>query len=109
MGMIENLVPIYGCATLTITALGLMARQNRKSGWKRQRANNMAEALQDFYSDLGVVTEEMAPTTPAEVKALTEEEIIGFTAEMLKLRSALGASTAITEEAVISDGELVPR
>ena len=76
--------------------LCLFARQNRKSGWKRHRPDNMAESLEAFYAKLGVATTEEQRAI-SEWKPLSAEETIGFSAQMLKLRSALGASLPVTE------------
>ncbi len=98
MSMTGTLIPIYGCAALIITVLGVFARQNRKSGWTRKRPN-MVEALEEFYSDLGFVERQAEPLPAAEWKAVTPDESISFSAQMLKLRGALGTSTPVTAAA----------
>ncbi len=106
--MTPNLVPLYACAALTIMVLCLFARQNRKRGWKRVRTNNIAEGLLAFYEDVGVATEEqLAPQM--EWKPVTADETIGFSAQLLKLRSALGTSSMLTRDSQIQQRELVNR
>jgi hypothetical protein len=106
MAMTANLIPVYGCAAVTIATLGMFARQNRKSGWKRVRLN-MAEAWKVIYSDSGLAEEEKRSVVPAEWTPLSREEEIGFSVQMLKLRSALGASASVTQESRVTERELV--
>jgi len=100
--MTANLVPLYGCAALTIATLGMFARQNRKSGWKRVRLS-IAEALKVFYSDLGLAEQEKLAAVPAEWAPVSHEEEIGFSAQMLRLRSALGASASVTQDSRVTE------
>lgn len=104
--MTANLLPIYGCAALAISVLGVFAKQNRKSGWVRERPN-AAEAWQKFYSDLGIVINDESPIAPAEWTPVTQEEAIGFSAQMLKLRSAVGTSIPVKQEARSSARDMV--
>jgi len=104
--MTANLLPLYGSAALAITVLGLFARQNRKSGWKRQRPN-VAQAWKNFYSELGIVVDDQSSISPAEWTPVTQEEAIGFSAQMLKLRSALGTGTAVTQDTRTADRDLI--
>jgi len=105
IGMTGNLIPIYGCAVLTITMLGAFARQNRKSGWKRNRLN-VVEALETLYADLGLAQPEATPMAGPEWKPVSVEEAIGFSAQMLKLRGALGTGTPVTLTPQVEEREL---
>ncbi len=104
--MTENLLPLYGSAAVAITVLGLFARQNRKSGWKRQRPT-VAQAWKNFYSELGIVIDDQSPVSPAEWTPVTQEEAISFSAQMLKLRTALGTGTTVTQDALTANRELI--
>lgn len=94
--MTANLLPLYGCAVLAITVLGAFARQNRKSGWKRERPT-AAQAWKNFYSELGIVVNDESPIAPAEWMPVTQEEAIGFSTQMLTLRSALGTGNSVAQ------------
>lgn len=107
MVMTANLIPIYGCALLTITLLCLFARQNHKSGWKRQRPDIFAEALQSFYTDSETAREEQVIVR--EWAPIEAQEMISFSAQMLKLRSALKASSPITQDSPMPERMLVHR
>ena len=107
MVMTPNLIPVYGCAILTILTLCLFARQNRKSGWKRQRHDHFAEALKDFYTDLDTAREERVIVP--DWKPLQAEEMISFSAQMLKLRSALKSSLPVTQDSPVPERVLVQR
>lgn len=86
----------------------MFARQNRKSGWKRVRLS-IADALKVFYSDLGLTEQEKLSAVPASWAAVSHEEDIAFSAQMLRLRSALGASAAMTQDSRVrvTERELV--
>ena len=105
MVMTPNLLPIYGFAALTIVILCLFARQNRRSGWKRHRTESIAHGLQEFYTSLGVRTEDQIALP--EWAPLNPEETLSFSAEMLKLRSALGSSSPVTKGSPVPQRELV--
>ena len=107
MVMTPNLIPIYGCAVVTIMILCLFARQNRKSGWKRHRHDRFAEAMKDFYTDLETVREERVLVP--EWKPLEAEETMSFSMQMLKLRSALKSSSPITQDSPALERVLVHR
>ena len=101
------MIALYGCATLAVTVLSLFARQNRKEGWKRERPENAASAWSALFSSLGVAMEEPTPAMPMQTGTLTPEEQIGFSAQMLKLRAALGNGTPVTQNAPVAERELV--
>ena len=101
------MIPLYGCATLAIMVLSLFARQNRKEGWKRERPENAASAWSALFSSLGVAMEETVPAVPTQTGILTLEEQIGFSAQMLKLRAALGTGTTVTQGTPVVERELV--
>lgn len=109
MLMTAHMISMYGVAVAAIGMLCWFARQNQKSGWKRNRAGSLAEALNDFYRDLGIVSEEVAIQPQAVPQQLTSEEELSFSAQMLKLRAALGASAAVTQTLPLSERELVHR
>ncbi len=68
----------------------------------------MAQAWKNFYSELGIVIDDQSPLAPAEWTPVTQEEAIGFSAQMLKLRSALGSGTSVTMETLpAADRKLV--
>ncbi len=104
--MTANVLPLYGCAALAVTVLGVFAKQNRKSGWKRERPT-AAQAWKSFYSELGIVINDESPIAPAEWTPVTQEEAIGFSAQMLNLRSALGTGTSVTQEVQSTSQKLV--
>ena len=104
MVMTPNLVPIYACAVLTILILCLFARQNQKSGWKRNRTESIEDGLREFFAQLGVSTDEQV--SPPVWKPLDAEETIGFSAQMLRLRSALGTGSPVTQGSAAAKREL---
>ena len=107
MVMTPNLIPIYGCAILTILTLCLFARQNRKSGWKRQRHDHFAEELREFYTDLDTAREERV-IVPA-WKPLEPQEMMSFSTQMLELRSALKSGLSVTQDSPMPERVLVHR
>ena len=98
MSMTANIIPIYGASVLSIGMLALFARQNRKSGWKRERST-FAQAMSSLYKDFGIELEE-APTPRPESSVppvwapVRPSETIDFSAQLLKLRGALGSAGA---------------
>ena len=67
----------------------------------------MAQAWKNFYSELGIVVDDQSSISPAEWTPVTQEEAIGFSAQMLKLRSALGTGTAVTQDTRTADRDLI--
>ncbi|MDQ6679192.1 MAG: hypothetical protein M3Z09_18070 [Acidobacteriota bacterium] len=101
-----HIISLYVSAALSIGALGFFARQNRKSGWMKLRPS-LPEALRELYAGVGVATEERKPDRTPAWKPLTNEELIGFSAQMLKLRSALGTHSPVTQETDAVERNLV--
>ncbi len=106
--MTPHMISLYISAALSVGALGLFARLNRKSGWVKPRPT-LPEAFKELCAGMGIATEERKPEAMPAWKPLTSEELIGFSAQMLKLRSALGTSSPVTQEAGALEHILVNR
>jgi hypothetical protein len=96
--MTPHFIPIYGSSILAIGVLALFAGHNRKTGWKRQRGK-FAQWLNEFYEGAyvdGVASESVFRETSRPVVTawtpLTDSEVIGFSQQLIKLRSSLGAA-----------------
>ena len=105
--MTAHMVPLYATSVLTIGMLAVFARHNRKTGWKKQ-PGALGRWIGHFYNDLSMVAEEASvesvsdenlavksrlPAVPSWAP-VTAAESVGFSAQLLHLRSALGAAGA---------------
>lgn len=107
---------LYASSGAVIGLLSVFAIHNQRVGWKKSRTT-LAEALNDFYSDLGLGVEQSHETERAHIITARRVEAhvdpIDFSDQLIRLTEALGGAAvkpteATTEETKKSERELVP-
>ena len=97
---------LYISSGVVIGLLAAFAAHNRKVGWKKSRTT-LAEALDDFYEDLGLGTPVagMEPQQPFITRKLVQVDPADFSSQLIRLKGALGDSTAVTpQESKVPEG-----
>ena len=79
---------LYLSAGAVIGLLTALAFHNRRAGWKKSRTT-LVEALEDFYSDLGLSVQPLTAPQPA------PSNPSDFSAQLVNLKSALGDATGV--------------
>ena len=82
-----NAAIFYACSATIITLLLLLARHNRKTGWRRNHNKDEWLAARQLYADY-LLAPPLAPTPPVEA-ALPELEL--FSEQLLAMGAALAA------------------